>query len=76
MVSSWGGMAPPKDHRWSKPTERILRSGNFGPWDKPDIPGLADLPTGLNPARHPSWGLDSYVFFPNFMLVMWEPVGS
>ncbi|HET8993540.1 MAG TPA: SRPBCC family protein [Rhodococcus sp. (in: high G+C Gram-positive bacteria)] len=73
MVSSWGGMAPPKDPSMVKPTERILRSGNFGPWDKPDIPGLADLPTGLNPARHPSWGLDSYVFFPNFMLVMWEP---
>ncbi|NLU63976.1 aromatic ring-hydroxylating dioxygenase subunit alpha [Rhodococcus sp. HNM0563] len=73
MVSSWGGMAPPKDPSMVKPIERILRSGNFGPWDKPDIPGLADLPTGLNPARHPSWGLDSYVFFPNFMLVMWEP---
>lgn len=73
MVSSWGGMAPPKDPSMVKPTERILRSGNFGPWDKPDIPGLADLPTGLNPARHPSWGLDSYVFFPNFMLVVWEP---
>ncbi|MGN5237446.1 MULTISPECIES: SRPBCC family protein [unclassified Rhodococcus (in: high G+C Gram-positive bacteria)] len=73
MVSSWGGMAPPKDPSMVKPIERILRSGNFGPWDKPDIPGLADLPAGLNPARHPSWGLDSYVFFPNFMLVMWEP---
>lgn len=73
MVSSWGGMAPPKDPSMVKPIERILRSGNFGPWDKPDIPGLADLPPGLNPAKHPAWGLDSYVFFPNFMLVMWEP---
>lgn len=73
MVSSWGGMAPPKDPSMVKPIERILRSGNFGPWDKPDIPGLADLPPGLNPAGHPAWGLDSYVFFPNFMIVVWEP---
>ncbi|WP_068154627.1 SRPBCC family protein [Rhodococcus phenolicus] len=73
MVSSWGGMAPPKDPMMVKPIERILRSGNFGPWDKPDVAGLADLPPGLNPADHPAWGLDSYVFFPNFMLVVWEP---
>jgi phenylpropionate dioxygenase-like ring-hydroxylating dioxygenase large terminal subunit len=73
MVSSWGGMAPPKDPMMVKPTERVLRSGNFGPWDKPDIPELADLPLGLNPTKHRSWGLDSYVFFPNFMIVVWEP---
>ena len=73
MVSSWGGMAPPKDPMMVKPTERVLRSGNFGPWDKPDIPELDSLPTGLNPTKHRSWGLDSYVFFPNFMIVVWEP---
>ena len=73
MVSSWGGMAPPKDPMMVKPTERVLRSGNFGPWDKPDIPELGTLPTGLNPTKHRSWGLDSYVFFPNFMIVVWEP---
>lgn len=73
MVSSWGGMAPPKDLMMVKPTERVLRSGNFGPWDKPDIAELSNLPSGLNPTRHKSWGLDSYVFFPNFMIVVWEP---
>ncbi|MCX5044284.1 aromatic ring-hydroxylating dioxygenase subunit alpha [Aldersonia sp. NBC_00410] len=73
MVSSWGGMAPPKDPMMVKPTERVLRSGNFGPWDKPDIPELATLPSGLNPTKHRAWGLDSYVFFPNFMIVVWEP---
>ena len=73
MVSSWGGMAPPKDPMMVKPTERLLRSGNFGPWDKPDFPELATLPTGLNPTKHKSWGLDSYVLFPNFMIVVWEP---
>ncbi len=56
MVSSWGGMAPPKDLSMVKPTERILRSGNFGPWDRPDIAGLDPLPPGLNPSRQPAVG--------------------
>ncbi|MEU5880579.1 aromatic ring-hydroxylating dioxygenase subunit alpha [Spirillospora sp. NPDC047279] len=70
MVSSWGGMAPPKDPSMVKPIERALRSGLFGPWDRPvDV----DLPAGLNPARHPAWGVDSFLFFPNFMLLVWAP---
>ena len=72
MVSSWGGMSPPKDLDMVKPIERVLRSGLFGPWDKPDI-GLDELPPALNPARHPAWGIDSFVFFPNFMVLVWEP---
>ncbi len=73
MISSWGGMAPPKDPSMVKPIERVLRSGLFGPWDRPDIDGLDPLPPGLNPARHRSWGTDSFVFFPNFMLLVWAP---
>ena len=73
MQSSWGGMAPPKDLGMVKPIERVLRSGNFGPWDRPDIPGLDPLPAGVNPSGHPAWGLDSYTFFPNFMMVVWAP---
>jgi phenylpropionate dioxygenase-like ring-hydroxylating dioxygenase large terminal subunit len=70
MVSSWGGMSPPKDLDMVKPIERVLRSGLFGPWDRPiDI----DLPPALNPARSPAWGVDSFVFFPNFMLLVWAP---
>lgn len=38
MISSWGGMAPPKDLNMVKPIERVLRSGLFGPWDKPESP--------------------------------------
>ena len=72
MVSSWGGMAPPKDLNMVKPIERKLRSGLFGPWDAPDI-GLAELPPAINPARHPAWGIDSFHFFPNFMLLIWKP---
>jgi phenylpropionate dioxygenase-like ring-hydroxylating dioxygenase large terminal subunit len=70
LVSSWGGMAPPKDERMVKPIERKLRSGLFGPWDAPiDI----DLPEGLNPSGHGSWGEDSYLFFPNWMMLIWKP---
>jgi phenylpropionate dioxygenase-like ring-hydroxylating dioxygenase large terminal subunit len=72
MVSSWGGMSPPKDLSMVKPIERVLRSGLFGPWDAPDI-GIDELPPGINPARHPAWGVDSFLFFPNFMLLVWKP---
>jgi phenylpropionate dioxygenase-like ring-hydroxylating dioxygenase large terminal subunit len=70
VVSSWGGMAPPKDESMVKPIERKLRSGLFGPWDAPiDI----DLPKGLNPSGHEAWGLDSFLFYPNWMLLIWKP---
>ena len=73
MVSSWGGMAPPKDLNMVKPMERVLRSGLFGPWDRPEIDGLDELPPSLNPARMKQWGVDSFVLFPNFMLLVWAP---
>jgi hypothetical protein len=44
-----------------------------GPWERPDIEGLDELPPGINPARHPKWGVDSFHFFPNFMLLLWAP---
>jgi phenylpropionate dioxygenase-like ring-hydroxylating dioxygenase large terminal subunit len=69
MVSSWGGMSPPKDESMVKPIERKVRSGLFGPWDGPQF----DLPEGVNPSKHPKWGTDSWVFFPNFMLLIWKP---
>jgi phenylpropionate dioxygenase-like ring-hydroxylating dioxygenase large terminal subunit len=73
MISSWGGMSPPKDLTMVKPIERVLRSGLFGPWDRPAISGLDPLPAALNPSRHRSWGTDSFHFFPNFMLLVWAP---
>jgi phenylpropionate dioxygenase-like ring-hydroxylating dioxygenase large terminal subunit len=72
MVSSWGGMSPPKDLEMVKPIERLTRSGLFGPWDRPEL-GLDELPPALNPARHRAWGVDSFVFFPNFMVLVWQP---
>lgn len=73
MISSWGGMSPPKDLSMVKPIERVLRSGLFGPWDRPDIKGLEPLPPGVNPCGARQWGVDSFVFFPNFMLLIWAP---
>lgn len=74
MVSSWGGIAPPKEKAMVKPIERALRSGLFGAWDIPDI-GLTteELPPAINPTRSKVWGMDSFVFFPNFMLLIWRP---
>ncbi|QIX52680.1 aromatic ring-hydroxylating dioxygenase subunit alpha [Rhodococcus sp. DMU1] len=73
MISSWGGMAPPKDPSIVKPIERALRSGLFGPWDRPDIEGLEELPPGINPAKAKPWGVDEYEIFPNFSLLFWAP---
>jgi hypothetical protein len=56
-----------------KPIERVLRSGLFGPWDRPAIDGLDPLPPGINPARHKAWGMDSFFFFPNFQILIWAP---
>jgi phenylpropionate dioxygenase-like ring-hydroxylating dioxygenase large terminal subunit len=71
MVSTWTGGTPPKDLSFVKPIEAKARSGLFGPWDAPDI-GLEELPPALNPAGHKAWGLDSFLFFPNFMLLIWK----
>jgi phenylpropionate dioxygenase-like ring-hydroxylating dioxygenase large terminal subunit len=70
MVSSWGGMSPPKDLSMVKPIERKLRSGLFGPWE--DYLE-AEMPPALNPTRSPVWGMDSFHFFPNFMLLSYWP---
>jgi phenylpropionate dioxygenase-like ring-hydroxylating dioxygenase large terminal subunit len=70
MVSSWGGMSPPKDPSMVKPIERKLRSGLFGPWD--DYLE-AEMPPALNPTGSPVWGMDSFHFFPNFMVLSYWP---
>ncbi|NUU23487.1 MAG: aromatic ring-hydroxylating dioxygenase subunit alpha [Streptomycetaceae bacterium] len=72
MISSWGGMAPPKDITMVKPIERVLRSGLFGVWEAPDV-GMDELPPAINPGKHDSWGVDSFLFFPNFMVLFWKP---
>jgi phenylpropionate dioxygenase-like ring-hydroxylating dioxygenase large terminal subunit len=74
MISTWGGQAPPADLKMVKPVDRVLRSGLFGPWDRPEIiEKLHQLPLGVNPTRAKQWGIDSWHFFPNWMLLIWEP---
>lgn len=74
LQSTWGGQSPPADLNMVKPMDRVLRSGLFGPWDKPDlIADLKELPPSVNIKRVPQWGIDSFVFFPNFMILIWEP---
>jgi phenylpropionate dioxygenase-like ring-hydroxylating dioxygenase large terminal subunit len=73
MVSCAGGQSPPKDLSIVKPIDQALRSGLFGNWDRPDIEGLESLPSGINPSGHKHWGIDSFHFFPNFMLLFWAP---
>ena len=42
--------------------------------DDTTIPRFADeLPPAVNPARQPTWGQDSFEFFPNFTLLFWAP---
>ncbi|MGO9857699.1 MAG: aromatic ring-hydroxylating oxygenase subunit alpha [Acidimicrobiales bacterium] len=63
-------------HPWTlpdnmlKPMERILRSGLFGPWDKPDL-DYDQKAAGINPAACDPWGLDSWQIFPNFTILVW-----
>lgn len=73
MISSWGGMSPPKDLNMVKPIERVLRSGLFGPWDRPDIEELDSLPPGINPSGHRAWGVDEFEVWPNFNILIWAP---
>jgi phenylpropionate dioxygenase-like ring-hydroxylating dioxygenase large terminal subunit len=74
MISTWGGQSPPVDMSMVKPMDQVLRSGLFGPWDKPEvIEKLAELPPGVNPKNVPQWGIDEWHFYPNFMLLIWEP---
>lgn len=72
IVSTWGGMSPPKDLEMVKPIERILHSGLFGPWEHPPGIDLSELPPGLNPARHRAWGADTFQVFPNYVILVWE----
>ena len=65
MISSWG-MARPRTSTWSSPSSRVLHSGLFGPWDRPDIEGLDLAAAASNPAAQSSGASTRYEFFPNF----------
>lgn len=68
MVSTSGIRVWELGDNLRKPIDVITRSGNFGPWDKPDI---GPMPPGLNPGGIDPWGLDSFQLFPNFVILIW-----
>jgi glycine betaine catabolism A len=71
MVSSTGLVRAPRDEDPAKPIDRLTRSGLHGPWEHLNG-GPAELPRGINPTKSPLWGLDSFQFFPNFVILIWK----
>jgi phenylpropionate dioxygenase-like ring-hydroxylating dioxygenase large terminal subunit len=72
LVSTTGTRGEVVPTEYVKPIDTLFRSGLFGPWDRPEHQrGL--FSTGMNPSGNPQWGLDSYQFFPNFVILVWEP---
>jgi hypothetical protein len=69
VVSTGGAGAEDRPADANKPIEHLMRSGLFGPWEAPQ---LGDLP-GINPGGRPEWGLDSFQFWPNFVILIWQP---
>jgi glycine betaine catabolism A len=54
-----------------KQSERILRSGLFGPWDEPEIHPATVTP-GINPGGFESIGISLFEIWPNFGIQFWE----
>ena len=54
-----------------KPIERVLRSGLFGPWERPHRDRAAARRSTRRDTQ--AWGIDSFLFFPNFMVLVWKP---
>lgn len=64
---SWAG-APARKSSYSTPTECLVEAGATGKWGSVHE---GAWPPGINPSRSPIWGVDSFQFFPNFVLVFW-----
>ena len=61
---SWAGERSEKTE-YSSPTQCLVEAGAGGLWNRPDpVP----LPPGVNPTRAPTWNIDSFQFFPSFVL--------
>jgi phenylpropionate dioxygenase-like ring-hydroxylating dioxygenase large terminal subunit len=72
LVSTSGAPGESMPTELVKPIDTLFRSGLFGPWDNPpERRGLFE--TGMNPSGRADWGLDSYQFFPSFVILVWEP---
>jgi phenylpropionate dioxygenase-like ring-hydroxylating dioxygenase large terminal subunit len=51
------------------PSEVLMRSGNTGPWDAPQLD--ENLP-GVNPGKVKRWGIDNFQIFPNLEILIYE----
>jgi phenylpropionate dioxygenase-like ring-hydroxylating dioxygenase large terminal subunit len=62
------------DNSYRSPVQKAFNTDLFGPLDYPDFGyhTMQDLPIGINPTRHPKWGIDQVMFHPNFQLLMWH----
>jgi phenylpropionate dioxygenase-like ring-hydroxylating dioxygenase large terminal subunit len=54
-----------------KPSERLLRSGLFGPWDTPGVHPRTVV-AGTNPGGFESVGISLFEIWPNFGVQFWE----
>ncbi|BBY38046.1 (2Fe-2S)-binding protein [Mycobacterium mantenii] len=64
-----GGQNANANVRSARPLDELFKGGFFGPIPVPDIGPLGD---GINPARLPNWGLDSWQLYPNFVILCWS----
>ena len=51
------------------PSEALFRSGNTGPWDRPEFDGEL---AGVNPGGVKRWGIDNFQIFPNLEVLIYE----
>ena len=55
-----------------KPSERLLRSGLFGPWDDSEVYPLTTAIAGIRPGGHESAGVSLFEIWPNFGIQFWQ----
>ena len=68
MVSTSGSHKHQFPHEHLYPSEVLMRSGNTGPWDAPDLGEI----TGVNPGGVKRWGIDNFQVFPNLEILVYE----
>jgi phenylpropionate dioxygenase-like ring-hydroxylating dioxygenase large terminal subunit len=55
-----------------KPSERLLRSGLFGPWDDSEVYAETTGVSAVRPGGHPSAGVSLFEIWPNFGIQFWQ----
>ena len=68
MVSTSGSEKHLFPAEYLYPSEALFRSGNTGPWDRPEVDSLP----GVNPGGVKRWGIDNFQIFPNLEVLIYE----